>query len=99
MKLRRRIIIITVAFSLLLILFSYASPQEKSTLRSITIDDHFKLKRVGNPRISPDGKWVAYTVSSTDLEKNESKTRIWKISVANGEAGQNTSLGFKYPGR
>jgi len=85
MKLKR-IIIIAVAFSLLLILFSYASPQEKSTLRSITIDDHFKLKRVGNPRISPDGKWVAYTVSSTDLEKNESKTRIWKISVANGEA-------------
>jgi dipeptidyl aminopeptidase/acylaminoacyl peptidase len=55
-------------------------------LRSITIDDHFKLKRVGNPQISPDGKWIAYTVSSTDLEKNESKTRIWKISVANGEA-------------
>lgn len=84
MKLRR-IIILAVVFSLPLISFSFASTQEKSTLRSIAIDDYFKLKRVGNPQMSPDGKWVAFTVSSTDLEKNESKTRIWKISVASGE--------------
>ncbi|NOR14617.1 MAG: prolyl oligopeptidase family serine peptidase [Candidatus Aminicenantes bacterium] len=85
MKLRK-IITFAVVLTSLLISFSLASAQEKSTLRSIAIDDHFKLKRVGNPQTSPDGKWVAFTVSSTDLAKNESKTRIWKISVAGGEA-------------
>ena len=31
--------------------------------RAITIDDYLALKAVGNPQLSPDGKWVAYTVT------------------------------------
>jgi len=85
MKLRR-IIILAVVFSLPLISLSLASAQDESTLRPIAVDDNFKLKRVGSPQLSPDGKWVAYTVATTNLEKNESKTRIWKISVEGGEA-------------
>ena len=82
----RKITILVVFFVFLLTSFSYVSAQKQSTLRPITIDDFFKIKRVGNPQISPDGKWVAYTVSTTNLEKNESKTRIWKIPVEGGEA-------------
>ena len=85
MKLRM-IITFTVILTFLLISFSFVSAQEQSTLRSITVDDHFKIKRVGSPRLSLDGKWVAFTVSTTNLEKNESKTRIWKIPVEGGEA-------------
>ena len=82
----RMIITFTVILTFLLISFSFVSAQEQSTLRSIKVDDHFKIKRVGSPRLSLDGKWVAYTVSTTNLEKNESKTRIWKIPVEGGEA-------------
>jgi len=85
MKLRM-IITFTVILTFLLISFSFVSAQEQSTLRSIKVDDHFKIKRVGSPRLSLDGKWVAFTVSTTNLEKNESKTRIWKIPVEGGEA-------------
>ncbi len=85
MKLRM-IITFTVILTFLLIAFSFVSAQEQSTLRPITIDDNFKLKRVGSPQLSPDSKWVAFTASSTNLEKNEPRTRIWKISVEGGEA-------------
>jgi len=85
MKLRM-IITFTVILTFLLISFSFVSAQEQSTLRSIKVDDHFKIKRVGSPRLSLDGKWVAFTVSTTNLEKNESKTRIWKIPVEGSEA-------------
>lgn len=82
----RMINTLTVSLTFLLISFSFVSAQKQSGLRSITVDDVFKIKRIGSPRLSPDGKWVAYTVSTTDLEKNESKRRIWKIPVEGGEA-------------
>lgn len=57
-----------------------------STRRLITIDDLFKIKRVSGPQISPEGKWIAYTVTETDLEKNTSETAVWMIPSAGGEA-------------
>jgi len=35
--------------------------------RPIEVDDYFRFRDVGYPQISPDGKWVAYTISTTDL--------------------------------
>jgi len=82
----RTITTLIIFFVFLLTSFSYVSAQKQSTLRPITVDDLFKIKRVSSPQLSPDGKWVAYTVSTTNLEKNESKTRIWKLPVEGGEA-------------
>ena len=56
------------------------------TPRSLTVDDPFKILGIGDPQISPDGRWVAYTVSGSDLEKEESNSRIWMIPTAGGEA-------------
>jgi len=54
--------------------------------RTLTVDDYLALSDVDDPQVSPDGKWVAYTVTTQDLEKDESKTRIWMIPTAGGEA-------------
>ena len=68
---------------------SAAQDFEKETsppaLRTLEIDDTFKIKNVGSPELSPDGKWMAYTVTTRDFEKNSSKTRIWMIATDNGE--------------
>jgi len=53
--------------------------------RYLEVDDFLRLRDVGDPQVSPDGKWVAYTVTSQDLEKDESKTRIWMVAAAGGE--------------
>ena len=40
-----------------------------------TIDDHFALSEVDEPRFSPDSAWVAFTVETMDLEKDEADPR------------------------
>ncbi len=69
------------------------SSPDKSSQRYLTIDDLFKLKRVSSPQISPDGNWVAFTVTETDLEKNKSETRVWMIPATGGEAIPMTAEG------
>ncbi len=54
---------------------------EPDVPRLLTPEDQFALARVGNPRLSPDGEWVAYTVSTTDLAEESSETRIWMVSA------------------
>jgi dipeptidyl aminopeptidase/acylaminoacyl peptidase len=48
--------------------------------RSITLEDFAKLRAVGDPQRSPDGKWVAYTVSTIDVEKDKRDTDLWMAS-------------------
>ncbi len=67
----------------------------QSEKRPITIDDFFKMKTIRNPKISPDGKWIAYTVSEMDLKKDKSETRIWMVrSDGRGEAIPMTAKGY-----
>src|SRR5207237_5217079 len=39
-----------------------------------------KIKAVGDPQVSPDGKWVAYTVGAVDAEKDKRDTDVWMVS-------------------
>lgn len=61
------------------------------TLRAVTPNDLAALKSVGAPHISPDGKAVAYTISTADLTKDRSSARIWMSLVAGGPAIPMTS--------
>jgi dipeptidyl aminopeptidase/acylaminoacyl peptidase len=61
--------------------------------RPITVDDYFALKYIGSPTVSPDGKWVVYTVSGQDLEKDRRGSRIWMTPVAGGEPLPMTARG------
>jgi dipeptidyl aminopeptidase/acylaminoacyl peptidase len=47
-----------------------------------TPETMIKIKRVGGTAISPDGKWIAYTVSTPSMEgeKSEFLTHIWVVS-------------------
>jgi dipeptidyl aminopeptidase/acylaminoacyl peptidase len=55
-----------------------------------TIDALISLKRVGSPTISPDSRWVAYTVRETDWEENAYNTEIWLANARSGETRQLT---------
>jgi dipeptidyl aminopeptidase/acylaminoacyl peptidase len=54
----------------------------------------FEIKRVGGPQVSPDGEWVAYTVSTSSLEPGESGTQIWMVPSAGGEPIAMTTEGY-----
>jgi dipeptidyl aminopeptidase/acylaminoacyl peptidase len=58
-----------------------ASPAAaQAAKRPIALDDLAKLKTVGDPQVSPDGKWVAYTVGTVDAEKDKRDTDLWMVS-------------------
>jgi dipeptidyl aminopeptidase/acylaminoacyl peptidase len=54
--------------------------------RQWTSDDVLGLKVVSDPRVSPDGRLVAYVVESLNGEKDAYQTDVWLVSTAGGEA-------------
>jgi dipeptidyl aminopeptidase/acylaminoacyl peptidase len=50
------------------------------TRRSLALDDLFQLRDVGDPQVSPDGAWVAYTVSRVDTSEDKNASAIWMTS-------------------
>ncbi|HOO08895.1 MAG TPA: S9 family peptidase [Cyclobacteriaceae bacterium] len=61
------------------ILFLGALAFPSFSQRPIQPSDVYRLKSVGSPQVSPDGKWVAYTVSSPDSAKDKYDTDIWMV--------------------
>src|SRR5262245_29954371 len=66
------------ALSLALVVAVPASAQSK---RPITVDDLWKVQRLGKPAISPDGKWVAAEVTKFSMEANDSTSDLWLFST------------------
>src|SRR5262245_55207446 len=59
--------------------------------RPLSVDDLFALREVGDPRLSPDGTQVAFTVRSLDAKKDKSDTDIYLVPVAGGDAQRVTA--------
>ncbi|NNE67441.1 MAG: S9 family peptidase [Pyrinomonadaceae bacterium] len=79
---------------LLLTVFCFTGFSQNTEKRPFTIDDTFKIKNVGAPVVSPDGKWIAFTVREADLKKDKTETRIWMVSSSGGEPIPMTSQGY-----
>jgi dipeptidyl aminopeptidase/acylaminoacyl peptidase len=56
-----------------------------SAKRNLTVDDYFRIKAVTDPQISPEGKWVAYVVTTASLKDDKNEDRIWMISSDGGQ--------------
>src|SRR6266576_7260074 len=56
-----------------------------------TVEQVLSLKRAGSPEISPDGRWVAYTIRDTNWDENAYETEIWLAEVATGATRQLTN--------
>jgi len=54
--------------------------------RAITIDDYFQIRAVSDPQLSPDAKWVTYTVKTASLKEDKNEDRIWMAPTAGGSA-------------
>jgi dipeptidyl aminopeptidase/acylaminoacyl peptidase len=60
------------------------------TKRVPTIDDLLTVKSAAGAQISPDGRWVAYTVTETDFRQDAYVTHLWLADAASGRAFQLT---------
>src|SRR6185436_20745319 len=76
------------AFMLVLALAPFALAGSEKTP---TIEQSLSLKSAANPRISPDGRLVAYQVQETNWEENAFENEIWIAVTRTGERFQLTN--------
>src|SRR5918912_2599344 len=68
------------------------APARAQTPRArLTVQELLKIRRVADPQLSPDGRWVAYQITVPDVAANRSRTQIYLISTGGGEPKQLTS--------
>ena len=58
---------------------------------AVTVDDLGKIRDVRDPQRSPDGRWVAYTVGTVNVDKDKRDTDIWMTSWDGSEQIRVTS--------
>jgi dipeptidyl aminopeptidase/acylaminoacyl peptidase len=56
-----------------------------------TVDALISLKRAASPAISPDARWVAYTIRETNWDENVYETEIWLADAQSGSTRQLTN--------
>src|SRR5215467_8815680 len=79
-----------VLFLLLVICFSL--PLFSQAKHPFTFEDMMKLKRVGEPVPSPDGKWVVFSAVDVDLAANKKTPHIWIVPLGDSSgAGRGPS--------
>ena len=75
---------------LLLILLATLLATTAGAQRAMTFEDLAAMRRIGSPKVSPDGKWLAYDASTIDLPKNVRRSAIYLRPAAGGAAKQIT---------
>src|ERR1041384_2583463 len=50
------------------------------TPRPVMVTDLFRLREVADPQLSPDGAWVAYTVTGADSAEDKQPGAVWMTS-------------------
>ena len=63
----------------------------QASQRKLELDDLYRMREVSSPEISPDGGWVAYTVSVSDTVEDQSNSDIWMTSWDGGRSVRLTS--------
>src|SRR5262245_34632911 len=81
----------TAIFAAALSLTTSAPPLMAQERRPLRVHDLFPLRHVADPRLSPDGRSPAYTVTRIDAKDDESDTDIFMAPVAGGEPVRLTS--------
>src|SRR3984957_19867856 len=72
-------------YVIFLSLIAFAFPAFSQAKHPFTFEDMMKLKRVGEPEVSPDGKWVIFSVVDVDLAASTRTPHIWIVPTAGGQ--------------
>jgi len=94
---RRTTLPLAVFFTLLLGVAPPASAQQ-ATGRAFTPQDWYRVTNLSGPAMSPDGRWVAFTVTTVDEDENKRHSEVWMVDTAGGEPVRLTSPGTESSG-
>src|SRR5690348_8781567 len=79
------------AARLSLALFAIGVVQAQPARRPLSLDDLARLHDVRDPQCSPDGKAVAYEVSTVDVKEDKRNSHIWMVGIDGKNERQLTS--------
>src|SRR3974377_1692850 len=68
------------ASRLALLLSAAALLSAQPVRHPLKLDDIPRIRDVRDPQCSPDGLWVAYTVTTTDTKEDKRDTDVWMVS-------------------
>ena len=95
-----RKITICLSLALAFVLASFCPAQTAPAKRPMTFEDLMKMKRLGETAVSPDGKWLAYGVTTVNLDQNTKTAELWIQAIAgpNSESQAPKKLDVALPG-
>jgi dipeptidyl aminopeptidase/acylaminoacyl peptidase len=83
---------VLVCCALVSVLMAQPAAQNSSAQkRPFTFEDMMALKRIGDPQVSPNGRWVMFSAVDVNLQENTRKPHLWIVSTAGGDAKQITT--------
>ena len=62
------------------------SPAAQGAGQPFTVEDLVRLKRLSDPEVSPDGRYVAYVLRETDMEANKGRNSLWLLDLTQKNA-------------
>ena len=68
-----------------------AGGAQEAARQPIQLDDLGRFREVRDPQCSPEGDWVAYVVSTTDLKEDKSSSHVWMSRFDGKEERQMTA--------
>ncbi len=78
-------------YALSFLFIAHCSPLTAQEKRPLTLDDMFRIRRVSDPQLSPDGKWVAFTITEVLKDQNRTNSDVWLLPSSGGEPKQLTN--------
>src|ERR1700730_12377498 len=81
------------AFVASLVLFSvtWQNAIQAQTKRGITPEDYLSFQFISDPHLSPDGKVVAYVVTTINQKKNRRESAVWSLAIESPEPARRLS--------
>jgi dipeptidyl aminopeptidase/acylaminoacyl peptidase len=76
---------LALSFALVVASIPLTFAQTTQSRRPMTFEDMMAMKRLGDTAVSPDGQWLAYAVTTVNLNQNTKTTELWLQKIAGGE--------------
>ncbi len=87
----------TLATRLILPLLLSTLPASGAGKRPFAIEDLYRLKGISSLALSPDGQRLLFQVSTPDLRRAKTETRVWVLDLGTGESRPLTQAGAHSP--
>jgi dipeptidyl aminopeptidase/acylaminoacyl peptidase len=68
-------------FSIFNCLLPFINFAQSPALRNLQPNDVYRLSNMGSPKISPEGSWILYNLSTVDSAKDKFKAKLFMVSA------------------